>query len=57
MLNARKVGQKDSSTEVGEAINKATCDSVSVAFLNIEVIQGFYKSDQSDVAVLQQFKP
>lgn len=57
MLNTTKVGKKFSSAEVGEAINKATCDSVSVTLLKVEVIQVFYKSDQGEVAVLQQLKP
>lgn len=52
MLNTTKVGQKYSSAEVGEAINKATCDSVFGAFLKIEVIQGFYRFGQGEVAVL-----
>ncbi|PKU48057.1 hypothetical protein llap_1614 [Limosa lapponica baueri] len=44
-LSTTKVGQNYSSAEVGAAINTATCDSVSVAILKIEVNQEFYKSD------------
>lgn len=57
MVDTTKVCQKYSSAEVGEAINKATCDSVAVALLEIEIIQGFYKCDQDKIAALQQFKP
>lgn len=56
MLNTTNIGQY-SSADIGEAINKATCDNGSVAVVKVEVIQGFYRSDQSEFAVLQQFKP
>lgn len=57
MLCTAKVGQKYRSAEAGEATNKATWDSVSVTLLKVEVIQGFYKFNQGEVAVSQQFKP